>query len=97
MNVQPFGPGATVTLAATTTSGRVQLSGVGSAVEVQNDGTTTMFIVKGGATVTATNAGYPIFAGQSKVISRDPANETHIAAIMASGTANLYATVGEGL
>lgn len=97
MNTQPFSPGSTTTVAVTTTTASGALPGGGSVIEVQNVGTVTVFVVLGASTVTATNAGYPILAGQSKMISRNVILHTHIAAIAGTGTATLYATTGEGV
>lgn len=97
MNVQAFSPGATLTLSGTTTSSNAAFVGIGVSVEIQNSGAVTIFIKLGASTVTATSADYPLLAGQSKMLSRDPATQTHIAVITASGTATVYATSGEGL
>lgn len=98
MNTAPFSPGLTVTLAVTTTTGAVALgAGVGSVVEVQNTGTSLMFVKIGRSTVTATTADYPVQPGHSKMVTRAPNVDTHIAAITGTSTATLYATVGEGI
>jgi hypothetical protein len=50
----------------------------------------------GASTIEATTTtGYPILAGQSKVITVAPTT-THIACIVASSTHTLYVTVGSG-
>lgn len=97
MNVSPFTPAGTATLAVTSTTGSVILSGAGSSVEVQNTGLVMMFIKLGSSTVTAATTDYPVPAGQSKVIGRNPNTDLYIAAITASGTTTLYATTGEGV
>ena len=95
-SVYSFSPAATVSLAATTTTGRVQLTGIGTTVEVQNPGTTTAFLKFGDSTVTAATTDYPLLAGQAKLIVRNPTDQTYVAGIMASGTATLYFTTGDG-
>jgi hypothetical protein len=98
MNNAAFTPGPTVTISASATSGVGQLNGSGQAVEIQNAGGTAVFVKLGNAaTVAAAATDYPILAGQSKVLSRDPMNQTHLAVVTASGTATVYATTGEGL
>ena len=89
----PFTPGATTTISVTTTSGTGTLTGEGTAVEIQNAGSVTVFVTFGAVATVA--AGYPILAGQSKVVSRNTGQAT-LAAITASSTATLYATVGDG-
>jgi hypothetical protein len=96
MNINAFSPGATVSLSVTTTSAAVALSGNGSVVEVQNAGAAPIFIKLGGASVTAAATDYPVLAGTSKLITRDADSQTYIAAIAASGSSTLYATIGEG-
>ena len=92
-----FTPGATAKVAATTTTGRVALSITGAqTVAVVNDGTTVAFIKFGDSTVTATTSDTPILGGSSRGFTPPP-TATHMAAIMASGTANIYVTVGAGL
>lgn len=98
MNVQPFSPGSTSTLAVTTVTGRVALTGGGSVVEIQNTGTAVMFVKIGSSTVVAAVTDYPVQPGHSKMVSRGPSSlDTHIAAITGTGTATLYATVGDGI
>ena len=92
----PFSPGETLTLAVTDVSSNASFAGAGaqaSVVEVQNLGTLPCFIAFG---ATATTAGYPIGAGQSKVVSKAP-GVAQIAAICATGqTTTLYVTAGQG-
>ncbi len=90
--MNPFSPGATTTISATSTSSAGTLTGTGTSVELQNDGGETVFVVLGAV---ATTAGYPVAPGASKLISRNP-NSTTLAAITASGAVTLYATVGDG-
>jgi hypothetical protein len=98
---------ATVKIAATTAgtdrgalkkmpTGRVQ-------IEIYNAGSVAVFIRKGtDATVTASssNPDKPIGPGVTEVltlINRPAAPVTHIAAVTASGTADVYITVGAGI
>lgn len=96
MNISPFAPGPTVSLAVTASSSSVALQGAGSTVEVQNTATVTMFVKLGGSTATAAATDYPVLAGQSKTISRD-SGSTYLAAIAPGGTGTVYATTGEGM
>ena len=91
--MNPFSPGTTTTISVTSSSGTGTLSGTGTVVELQNDGAVTVFVALGSV---ATTADYPVLPGMSKLISRNP-NATTLAAITASGTATLYATVGDGV
>ena len=89
---------ATVTLAATATSGRVQIqAAVGGTqhVRLYNAGTAAVFIQCGDVTVVATAAaGMPIAPGTVEIIG---CNQTHVAGITATGTASLYVTPGSGI
>lgn len=89
---------ATVTLAATATTGRVQIQAAAGGtqnVRVYNAGTGAVFINCGDVTVVATTAaGLPIAPGTVEIIG---CNQTHVAGITATGTATLYLTPGTGL
>jgi hypothetical protein len=99
-----FSPGFTTALAYTSASARAALPAglAGGQLELQNDGTGTVWVALGGSTVTAVipaspnnGAAYPILAGRSKLLSIGDA--TWLAAIApASGTGTLYATLGFG-
>lgn len=98
MNVQPFSPGATASISASVTTANVALTGNGSVVEFYNSGTTLGFVKLGSSSaVTAAVTDYPVAAGSIRRISRDPSTQTFAAAIMASSTATIYCTVGEGV
>ena len=92
----PFSPGETLTLAVTDASSSATFGTAGaqaSVIEVQNLGTLTCFIAFGAS---ATTAGYPIGAGQSKVVSKAP-GVAQIAANCATGqTTTLCVTAGQG-
>jgi hypothetical protein len=81
---------ATVSLAATATTGRVQIqtaAGGTQNVRVYNAG--------GDVTVVATTAaGLPIAPGAVEIVG---CNQTHIAGITSTGTATLYLTPGTGI
>lgn len=89
---------ATVTLAATATTGRAQIqtaAGGTQAVRVYNAGTGAVFVACGDVTVVATTAaGLPIAPGSVEVLG---CNQTHIAGITSTGTATVYLTAGTGL
>lgn len=91
-------------LAATSTSARIALAkSEEPEVEISNEGLSTVYIEFGGATVVAVApvaagaaGGYPILAGQSKIV-RNLRAATYVAAICDSGeTAEVYFTSGEG-
>ena len=92
----PFSPGAaTVSLAVTTTSGRVAITGAPSpSTRLHNAGPATVFVKAGDATVTAATTDMPIPSGQTEVFDLGAA--TNIAAITSASTATLYATAGAG-
>jgi hypothetical protein len=89
---------ATVTLAATATTGRVQIqTAVGGTqnVRLYNAGTVAVFVECGTVAVVATvAASLPVAPGAVEVIG---CNQTYFAGITASGTATLYITPGTGL
>jgi hypothetical protein len=72
-------------------------------LEVYNSGAATVFLRKGkDATVTASasNPDKPIAPGATEVltVNNDPTSPiTHIAAVTATGSADIYFTVGAGL
>lgn len=103
MELQPFTPaGNTVSLAVTSSNGRVALTQApsGSAeltVILRNEGDAEVFIKFGDVTVVAAAAtSMPIPAGSTMVFSVNALN-THVAAITASGTATIRATSGSGI
>jgi FtsP/CotA-like multicopper oxidase with cupredoxin domain len=89
---------ATASLAATTTSSRVQIQtavpGAPNA-RIYNSGSVPVFVECGDITVVATvAAGLPVAPGTVEVLG---CQKTHIAGITATGTATLYVTPGTGL
>ena len=97
MTLKTFMPSGadTVLLAAGVASARVQLDPTSAAVRVVNDGAATAFIQFGDSTVASTTTKMPIKAGATETFTKG--SSTHVAAITASGTTNLYFTNGEGL
>lgn len=93
----PFSPGPTVSLATTTATGRVAL-GTGPKNQVMIStlpGDGVAFINFGSSTVNAAVTNTPILPGAVYVFTIPPGT-THVAAITGSGTATLYATLGQG-
>lgn len=92
-----FTPSGTVSIAATTSTGNVALSASPlnrKDVVVHNAGTTLGFVKFGGSSVTAAVTDFPVPAAtQIRIHAGD---NTHVAAIMASGTATIYFTSGFG-
>jgi hypothetical protein len=65
-------------------------------IELQNAGSVPVFVAFGSSGVTTSvAAGYPVLAGQSKVVSIPP-NASHIATISGTASQTLYITQGEG-
>ena len=85
-------------IAATAASARVALAESDERnIEISNAGPDTVFVELGGSSVAAVAAsGYPILAGQSKVV-RNVQKHTYAAAICAATqTATVYFTCGDG-
>lgn len=100
---EPFTPGVTVSLACTVATAVVAITNADGKVKQQvrlhNSGTTLMFYKIVAAAGTAALTDTPLPAGMVEVVTIPPAAGVarYIAAIMASGTATLYATVGQGV
>lgn len=95
-------PASTVNLSVTTSSSRVQvLNGTYGpssepVVRLYNAGSVIVFVNFGNSTVTAAVAtGMPIAPGSVEAFAVD-ISQTHVAAIVLSGTLTLYATPGVG-
>jgi hypothetical protein len=85
-----------VTLAASTTSANKALTGGGSAVLVYNAASATAFFRLGAASSLAASASdTPVPAGQRMLVDGGPF-VTYAAAVLASGTGNVYFTLGDG-
>lgn len=94
----PFSPAGTVNVSATTTTANVALPLVArDQVMVTNaPGGSTAFIAFGDSTVTASAAtSTPVLPGAAYTFTINP-QQTHMAAITGTGTATVYATVGQG-
>ncbi|MCV9943003.1 hypothetical protein [Rhizobium sp. BT-175] len=97
-----FTPGASGTIAVTTTSQAVDVTGIGKTLYVNNVGATECFVDVGDSTVTATaggaatgmGGGMSFPPGFSCAIGMD--GNTHIAAVCATGTTTLRFTRGDG-
>jgi hypothetical protein len=95
-STQPFRPAATVSVAASTTSGTVTLAGGGNAVLVFNATSATAFVRFGGATaLTAALTDTPVPAGARMLIGAGPFVKS-AAAILSSGSGTVYFTLGDG-
>jgi len=95
--MNPFTPGGTVNVAATTTTANVALaSGAKDQVMVTNNaGGSLAFVAFGSSAVTATAAtSTPVLPGAAYIFTVGTA--THMAAITGTGTATVYATAGQG-
>lgn len=105
--LQPFHwqDGATVTITAGTTGtdrGALLKMPTGKTqIRIYNAGTTTVFMKKGtDATVTAALTDFPVAAGAVEVLTLTnlvASPVSHFAAIVASGSATLYITTGQGI
>jgi len=92
--------GSSAATALSTISGQAT-GGANVSYEVQNAGSVTVFMAWGAATITtATTTGYPILAGQSKVIDIPNQNTeskvTHFAFISGTTGQTVYITPGYG-
>lgn len=98
-SLEPFCPGATVSLACTTSSDRVALSrGTGNTYQVMVTapaGGALTFIKFGSSTVTAAATDTPILPGTSRVFTVSTVF-THMAGITGASTQTIYATAGAG-
>lgn len=92
-----FTPGTTVSISASTSTGRVALPTTGNlTIRVYNGTSALAFIKFGDSTVEAAATDTPIPAGIPCGFT-PPANATHVAAILASGTGTVYFTAGSGI
>lgn len=98
MQTNPFTPGATVTLAVTTSTGNVALGVplIEKQVRIASlAANAAAFIRFGSSTVTAAVTDVPILPGTVTIFSVG-ADVTHVAAITGASTATLYFTSGQG-
>ena len=95
-STQPLMVSATATLAAGTSSSNVALAGSGEAVLVYNATGVLAFIRFGmDASVVASSADMPIPPGSRMLIHAGEFSKT-VAAILTSGSGNLYFSRGQG-
>jgi hypothetical protein len=95
-STQPFRPAGTASVAASTSSGSVQLAGGGHAVLVYNASSATAFFRLGAAAgLTATMADTPLPPGARMLVDAGPF-VSHAAVILAAGTGSVYFTLGDG-
>ena len=103
MDVRAFSPrGKTANINVSNASQRVLLTNRNgaTAVRVMNDGTATVWLNWGDATVTSTTtSGLPVGPGVHEVLTLGPAEngDLYVAAIAAGATGKVYFTVGEGI
>lgn len=90
--------GTGVGIDATTSSDRVALPSGGSALELNNEeGLTSAYFQWGDSSVAATNTSYRVGPGISKLVSiAEGEAPTHIACLMASGSARVMIYRGHG-
>jgi hypothetical protein len=93
----PFTPGATVSLAATTSTARVALPLTkGPQLRVSSLAANALTFIKFGTdTVNAAATDFPILPGTVTTITVPP-GATHVAGVTGTSTATLYFTAGDG-
>ena len=92
-----FTAGATTPVSCSVTTANGAFSGTGKTVRLYNAGLVAVFFklaTSSAGTAAATDT--PLAPGVTEKFTRDPNLHTHIAALTASSTATLYATVGDG-
>ena len=80
----------TATISGTTSSARVAYPVNSDFVRVMNAGTTVAYVRSGDSTVVAAAGTGQFIRGASDTVFRRDRNDTHIAAIMVSGSATIY-------
>lgn len=93
-STQPFTPSGTLTLAASTTTANGSLP-QGDTVLVYNATTGIAFVTFGNGSAVATAAGTPIPPGATRLLYVGPV-VNYAAAILSTGTGNVYVTSGTG-
>lgn len=101
MNVAPFTPQGTVTIAATTSTARGTLpttTATNRQMRLVSSGSGVGFYKMGDSTVTAAVTDTPFLLGSDSIFSID-ATSTNVAIILASGVSatTVYACIGQGL
>lgn len=89
----PYSPffDATVTISASTTTARGEITVDCQCLRIVNIGTVATFVKLGGVTVEATNNDFVLAPNEAVLISKG-SNYSHLAALTASGTATVYVT-----
>jgi hypothetical protein len=101
-SIEAFSPGGTVSLSATTSSSRVLLGGLAGKLRVQvrlyNTGSVPVFVSFGTDQAVAAVTDMPLAPGVPEIVTLQDGNGAarYLAGITASGSATVYATVGEG-
>lgn len=89
-----------VPISASTTTASAQLLPAGSALRfvraTNNSATSGCYVNGGGSGVTATSANICLAPFESAVFERDPNTDTHVAALLQSGTAVITVTLVGG-
>lgn len=97
----PFRPsGSTVSIDVSASSQRVSIADAPTSIRVMNNGSATVWLNFGDATVTAaTGTGYPVGPGVTEVVSvsNNAAGAIYFAAIAAGATGRVYCTPGSGI
>lgn len=89
MSLHVNAPSATITT-STTTARTAYPATNNQFVRVFNEGTTTAYFKTGDSTVTATAGGGTFLGGGKSAIFQKGLNDTHLAAILVSGTGVVY-------
>lgn len=91
-----FRPSGTVSIAATTTTTALALSGGGDSVVVTNTSAALAFVRFGAdLSVTASSADMPILAGRQAMLAINPL-VSHAAAVLLSGSGAILISRGDG-
>jgi len=89
-----------VAISASTTTARAELLPTGSMLRyvriTNNSATSGCFVNGGGSGVNATNANISLAPFESAVFERDPVTDTHVAALLISGTATVSCALVSG-
>ena len=94
-STQPFVPSGTVTLAATVATAAAPLAGPGDTVLIFNASAGIAFVTFGNGAAVATVFGTPVPPGAQMMLYIGPV-ANWVAAILSTGTGNVYVTSGTG-
>ena len=90
-----FSPGATVSIACTTTSGSATVAAGNSTMRLTNIGANACFVRWGTGAQTALATDFPVAPNTSVLVAK-PFEVVTVAALTGASTTTLYITVGEG-